>query len=120
MCFHVQILESQFLNLYHGLHMTRQGDMLPVASMSTRYGEIPDFEVEHVLDRSGGLASVCSPPPAQMNARMDESPIPKGKAHITIVKLCDVKEKEVAVVDSKGSRKLKRASVNIRENEADP
>ena len=120
MQFHVQILESQFPSLYHGLHMIRQGVMLPISTTSARHGQIPDFEVEQAMDQIGGMVTVCSPPPIQHNKFTPGTPVPKGEAHLTLTKLSELEKKEFAVVDCKGNKTQKRMGVALkRKNETD-
>ena len=121
MNFHVQILETQFINLYHGLNLVRQGVMIPIsATFAARYGEIPDFKVEQAIDQVGGMVAVCSPPPLQQNGHLPGNPVPKGYAHITLTRLCEMEKKEISMVNCKGSRVQKRAGVALKEeNETD-
>ena len=63
----MQILETQFQNLYWFLHMTRHGVPARMNPMSNiRGGKIPDLQVVQAINHVRGLVAVTSPPPHEI------------------------------------------------------
>ena len=116
MNFHVQILESQFLSTYQGLHLTNAN--ATVAPTSVLRSCTPQLEVTHAANHVTGTVCVSSPPPHQLSGILPGNPVPKGKGHICLVQLKDLAKKEIAMVDCGQNKGNKRNGVALkRKNE---
>lgn len=86
--------------------MTRHGNPAQANPLSSvRRGSIPDLKVVQAVNHLKGTIAVNSPPPHQIKKVLPGTPVPKGKACVCLVRLNDLANKEVVIVDVKRDEK---------------
>ena len=118
MNFHIQVLESQFLSLYQGLHLTNAHSNATVTPISIIRSDVPRLEVTHTADHVTGRVAICSPPPLKLAGSLPGNPVPKGKCHVCVVRLKELAKKEIALVECNKEKGKERRGVALkRKNE---
>lgn len=83
--FHVQLLETPFVNVYAGLNLYKFGVPLWDVLGNWRQGTLPQFRVTQAAGLAAG--TVTTPPPFYMMKHGPMIPTPKGKCHICLVRI---------------------------------
>ena len=118
--YHVLTLETQYMNLYYGLFMSKHGCPASSAVNTVRNCPVPSMKVVQAINMTVGTAAVTSPPPHLLERAVPSSPTPKGKALVCVVELEDLPNKEVLITDKcKGEVDFKNVAVKdkMEENE---
>ena len=95
--FHIQVLESQYQNLYSGLYLANHGTPQDAALAAVRKGPVPELKVVQAMSLQNGNAAVVSPPPQILCKDNFVKPIPKGKYICCITKLQDLSSKNMVI-----------------------
>ena len=98
-CFHVQILESAFVNMYWGLNFSHYGFPATAVLASARENELPDFRVRQAANYMNGTVAITTPPPHVLNKVEFPAHTPKGRAHFAYVGLDDLVQQKLKLVD---------------------
>lgn len=93
------VLETQYMNLYYGLFLSRHGFPVDVAVNTVRSCPVPPLKVVQAVNMASGTVSVTSPPPHLLNKVIPGSPTPTGEATVCLVSLDDLAKKEVLIID---------------------
>ena len=95
--FHVQVLETQYQNLYSGLYLANHGTPQDAALSAVRSGPVPGLKVVQAMSLQNGNLAVVSPPPQIMSKDNFLKTVPKGKYICCITKLQDLSSKKMVI-----------------------